>query len=94
MADIVDDFLTRVARAIPAANDALPQLEAELRQHWGGQESYVRKHRQGQRPDVARARQRVQAIAHGLQQGQPLADILRSAAIPPQTGYRLLKRKA
>ena len=97
MADIVDDFLQRLAAHVPAdvASQVAPKLEAEIRQHWGGTDRhYIRKHAKGAIPAHLRAQQRTQALATGLQQGQPLADLFQQAGIPRRTGFRLLQRKA
>ncbi len=82
-ADLIDDFLTRLAQHVPQAQQALPKLEAELRHHWGGTErTYIRK-----RPAPA---QRAQALGQALSQGLPLAEAFRVAGTPRRTGYRLL----
>ena len=83
MADIVDDFLTRLktlAPEIPA--EVTGPLEASMRQQWGGTEPYV-----GKRP----SRLHSMAIGQALQQRQPLDQAFRSAGIRRANGYRILK---
>lgn len=87
MADIVDDFLTRLQTLAPdAAAQVGPRLEAELRQHWGGTDrNYIRK---GQS-----AQQRAAAVAVGLQQGLPLNSVFQQAGVSRSAGYRLMARR-
>lgn len=97
MADIVDDFLTRLHALAPdTAAQLAPQLEAELRQHWGGTERhYIRKGAQAHpRLSAAGAQQRASLLAQGLQQGLPLSSVFAQAGVSRSAGYRLLKRKA
>jgi hypothetical protein len=84
-ADLIDDFLTRLSQHIPQATSQLPQLEAELRQHWGGTErTYIRK-----RPS---ADQRAAKLGHVLQQGLPMAEAWAVTGIPRRSASRLLNR--
>lgn len=86
MADIVDDFLQRVAQHIPnTPPEALARLESGIRQTWGGTEPYVGKR-------VSRET-RVSLVAHGLRQAKPLREVFAAAGVPRATGYRLLRRK-
>lgn len=94
MADIVDDFLTRLQAIAPdAAAQHGPQLEAQLRQHWGGTERhYIRKG--CTRFTAAGAQQRAANLGAGLQQGLSLGQAFAQAGVSRSAGYRLLKRKA
>ncbi|MFN4114959.1 MAG: hypothetical protein ACK4F7_00475 [Inhella sp.] len=82
--DVIDDFLQRLAAHLPAAQPLAPQLEAELRQHWGGTEPYIR-----HRPAAAR---RTQALGQALQQGQPLQQAFVTAGLPRRSGFRHLAK--
>ena len=85
MADIVDDFLTRLktlAPEIPA--EVTGPLEASMRQQWGGTEPYV-----GKRP----SRLHSLAIGNALQQRQPIDQAFVMAGVSRRHGYRLLNRK-
>lgn len=86
-ADLIDDFLIRLQAHHPAAAAAIAsQLEAELRQHWGGTERhYIRK-----RPA---AEQRTQRIALGLQEGLAPAESFVLAGVSRATGFRHMKKK-
>jgi hypothetical protein len=80
-ADLIDDFLTRLTQHIPQAAQAIPKLEAELRQHWGGTErTYIRK----RMADSKRTAQ----VAKMLQQGMPLTEGFAAAGVSRATGYR------
>jgi hypothetical protein len=86
MADIVDDFLTRLQQHIPAvAPEVRYQLEASIRQTWGGTEPYV-----GKRISLTT---RTTLVAHGLRQARPLSEVFAQAGIPRRTGYRILGSK-
>ena len=86
MADIVDDFLTRLQQHIPdAAPDVRFQIEAGIRQDLGGSKSYVR-----QAPSLA---SRTFMVAHGLRRAKPLADVFKAAGVSRRTGYRILGSK-
>lgn len=96
MADIVDDFLTRLQALAPdTAAQLAPRLEAELRQHWGGTDRhYIRKGTQGHpRLSAAGAQQRAAAVATGLQQGLPLSSVFSQAGVSRSAGYRMLSRR-
>jgi len=94
MADIVDDFLTRLSTLAPeVAGQVGPTLEAQIRSQWGGTDrGYIRKNAADRTP-AARAGQRTAALAAGLQQGQSLGDLFAQAGVPLRTGFRLLSRK-
>ena len=86
MADIVDDFLTRLVQHLPDAPfEVRHQIESSLRQAWGGTEPYVGKR-------ISRAT-RVSMVAHGLRQQKPLSDVFMQAGVGRAHGYELLKRK-
>lgn len=86
MADIVDDFLTRLQQHIPdTPPEVCFQLEATLRQSWGGTEPYVGKR-------ISRTT-RISMVAHGLRSARPLAEVFAQAGIPRRTGYRILRSK-
>ena len=86
MADIVDDFLHRLQQHIPGTPpDVRIQLEAGLRQAWGGTEPYVGKR-------ISRAT-RTFMVATGLRQARPLAEVFAQAGVPRRTGYRILGSK-
>lgn len=85
MADIVDDFLTRLktlAPEIPA--EVTGPLEASMRQQWGGTEPYV-----GKRP----ALQRSVKMGEGLRAQKSLGQVFAEAGIRRRQGYYLLGRK-
>lgn len=95
MADIVDDFLSRLAAHVPAdlAQQLTPKLEAEIRREWGGTDrGYIRKSPAAATPR-AKLSQRVSQVASGLQQGLSPSALFESAGIPRRTGYRILKLK-
>lgn len=86
MADIVDDFLTRLQQHIPDAPlEIRHQLETGLRQAWGGTEPYVGKR-------ISRST-RTGMVAHGLRQSRPLSEVFAQAGVPRRTGYRILSSK-
>jgi len=85
MADIVDDFLTRLHSLLPNLPPDVPlHLEGALRQAWGGTEPYV-----GKRPS------RVKSIKIGfsLRNRQPLSMTFAEMKVSRATGYRALRRK-
>lgn len=87
MTDIVDDFLQRLAAMAPELSPTVPvQLEAELRQHWGGTEPYIAK-----RAHVRRDAQ--QRLVQGLREARPLREILDATGVSRRTGYRMLSRR-
>lgn len=87
MADIVDDFLQRLAQHIPdTPPEVRANLETGLRQAWGGTEPYVGKR-------VSRAT-RLSLLAHGLRQSRPMGEVFAQAGVARATGYRLLRKKA
>jgi hypothetical protein len=86
MADIIDDFLTRLQQHVPnVAPETRLQLESGLRQSWGGTEPYV-----GKRLSPM---SRSWAVANGLRRSMPLKDIFKSAGVSRSTGYRILGSK-
>lgn len=86
MADIVDDFLTRLQQHIPNLPEHVPlQIERDMRASWGGNKPYVAK-------QVSRVT-RTQIIASGLRQGKPLRDCFAQAGVARRTGYRILNSK-
>jgi hypothetical protein len=86
MADIVDDFLTRLQQHVPSvAPETRLQLESSLRQSWGGTEPYVGKR--------LSSRSRTWAVANGLRRALPLREVFQSAGVGRSTGYNILKSK-
>ena len=86
MADIIDDFLTRLQQHVPSVPaDALPKLEQTLRQTWGGTEPYV-----GKRMNRVT---RTTLVAAGLRQQKSLKECLEFAGVSRRTGNRILSRK-
>lgn len=83
MADIVDDFLQRLAAHIPDAPlEVRVKIESSLRQAWGGTEPYVGKR-------LSRST-RTTLVAHGLQRQRPLGEVFATAGVSRRTGYRIL----
>lgn len=86
MADIVDDFLTRMQQHIPNAPlEVRVTLERDLRTTWGGSKPYVAK----QLNRITRTT----LLAHGLRQQRPLSEVFAQAGVGRRTGYRLLASK-
>ena len=86
MADIVDDFLTRLAQHVPNAPIELrATLERDLRTAWGGSKPYVAKQ--------LNRTTRTTLLAHGLRQKRPLAEVFAHAGVSQATGYRFMARK-
>lgn len=86
MADIVDDFLQRLAQHIPDAPlDVRVKIESSIRQTWGGTEPYVGK-------KLSRIT-RTTLVSHGLRQSRPLGEVFLQAGVPRRTGYRILGSK-
>lgn len=86
MADIVDDFLTRLVQHVPGVpHEARVQLESGLRQAWGGTEPYVGKR-------MSRIT-RTTLVAQGLRQARPLGEVFATAGVARRTGYRILAGK-
>lgn len=87
--DIVDDFLTRLAKHVPDLPiETRLKLEQETRKHWGGNRAEVAKGIGG----LSRTTRRW-VVAHGLSQAQPMGDIFRMANVSRRTGYRILGSK-
>lgn len=86
MADIVDDFLSRLQQLVPnLPPDAPVQLEKTLRQQWGGTEPYVGKR-------LSRVT-RTTIVASGLRQSKTLKEVFAQAGVARRTGYRILGSK-
>lgn len=86
MADIVDDFLTRLVQHVPGVPpEARVQLETGLRQTWGGTEPYVGKR-------MSRIT-RTTLVAQGLRQARPLGEVFAAAGVSRRSGYRILAGK-
>lgn len=87
--DIVDDFLTRLAKHVPDLPiETRLKLEQETRQHWGGNRAEVAKGIGGLSKTTRRW-----VVATGLQQAQPLQSIFQQARTSRRTGYRILAGK-
>lgn len=95
VADIVDDFLTRLSQHAPELPaDVATRIEADIRSQWGGTDrGYIRKLPAAHTP-AARMARRTQALAQGLAAGHDLASVFQAAGVPRCTGYRLMRRKA
>ncbi len=86
MADIVDDFLTRLAQHVPNAPIELrATIERDLRSTWGGSKPYVAKQ--------LNRTTRTTLLANGLRQQRPLSEVFAKAGVSRTTGYRLLGSK-
>jgi hypothetical protein len=86
MADIVDDFLTRLQQHVPDLPAHIPlELERNIRAEWGGNKPYVGK-------QVSRVT-RASLVAAGLRQGKPLRECFAQAGVARRTGYRILGSK-
>ena len=86
MADIVDDFLTRLAQHVPNAPIELrATIERDLRTAWGGSKPYVAKQ--------LNRTTRTTLLAHGLRQQRPMSEVFAQAGVSRTTGYRLLGSK-
>lgn len=86
MADIVDDFLARLAQHVPdLPADLHVELERTLRSEWGGRKPYVAK-------QTSRL-MRVSLVAQGLRAGRPLREVFAQAGVARRTGYRILSSK-
>lgn len=86
MADIVDDFLSRLQQLVPnLPPDAPVQLEKTLRQQWGGTEPYVGKR-------LSRVT-RTTLVAAGLRQRVDIKEAFRRAGVSRTTGYEIISRK-
>ena len=83
MADIVDDFLTRLAQHVPNAPIELrATIERDLRTAWGGSKPYVAK-------QLNRST-RTTLLANGLRQQRPLSEVFAQSGVSRTTFYRLL----
>lgn len=87
MADIVDDFLGRLAALVPTVDPlAATRLEQDLRQAWGGGETYV-----GKRLSTS-TRQRI--LESGLRHQRQLGTIIGAPGLSRSTVYRALRKKS
>lgn len=86
MADIVDDFLTRLQQHVPNAPlEVRATLERDLRTAWGGSKPYVAKQ--------LNRTTRMSILANGLQQKRPLQEIFAQAGVCRRAGFYLLSSK-
>ena len=90
MADIVDDFLTRLQRHVPDLPiEKKLTLEREIRFELGGTRA----------GDIAKGIgglgkiSRMSLVANGLRQQKPLKEIFATAGVSRRTGFRLLAQK-
>jgi hypothetical protein len=85
VADIVDDFMSRLVAVSPNLNESLvAMLEAEMRRQWGGHEVYVAK-RPGQWRQVV--------IGQALATGHTVAEAVAAAGVSQRHGYRVLAQR-
>lgn len=90
MADIVDDFLTRLVRHAPDLPiDTRLNLERDIRSHHGGTRA----------GDIAKGvdglskSTRTFIVGLGLRHQKPMREIFASASVSRATGYRILQNK-
>ena len=90
MADIVDDFLTRLVRHAPDLPiDTRLRLERDIRSHHGGTRA----------GDIAKGvdglskSTRTFVVSMGLRHQTPLREIFAMAGVSRSTGYRILRSK-
>ena len=90
MADIVDDFLTRLAQHVPDLPlDARINLERDIRTHHGGTRA----------GDIAKGvdglskSPRTFIVSMGLRHQKPMREIFASAGVSRSTGYRILRSR-
>lgn len=90
MADIVDDFLTRLVRHVPDLPvDTRLKLERDIRHHHGGTRA----------GDIAKGidglskSTRTFVVSMGLRHKQPMREIFAQASVSRSTGYRILRGK-
>lgn len=87
--DIVDDFLTRLAKHVPDLPiETRLKLEQETRKHWGGNRAEVAKGIGG----LSRTTRRW-VIEHSLRRGDPLSEIFKNSNLHRATIFRTLSRK-
>lgn len=91
MADIVDDFLTRLVAHVPDLPlEKRLDIEREIRTHHGGTRA----------GDIAKGvgglskNTRTFVIGLGLRQASPLSEVFARAGVSRATGYRVLRRRA
>ena len=84
--DIVDDFLTRLQQLAPdAAARFGPQLEAGLRQDWGGiDRHYIRK-------GIGTSR-KTERLALALREGKPMQQAIAEAFVKRSRGFEMLAK--
>ena len=86
MADIVDDFLTRLQQHVPDLQPTIRhQIESGIRQEWGGAYPYVAK--------KASRMTRKNLVAAGLKSANSLKECFAQANVSQATGYRILNSK-
>lgn len=90
MADIVDDFLTRLVQHAPDLPiDTRLSLERDIRHHHGGTRA----------GDIAKGvdglsrSTRTFIVSLGLRHQQPMREIFARAGVSRSTGYRILRSK-
>lgn len=90
MADIVDDFLTRLVQHAPDLPiDTRLSLERDIRRHHGGTRA----------GDIAKGidglskSTRTFIVGLGLRHKQPMREIFARAGVSSRTGYRMLRSK-
>ena len=90
MADIVDDFLTRLVRHAPDLPlDTRISLERDIRHHHGGTRA----------GDIAKGvdglsrTTRTFIVSMGLRHQKPMREIFAAASVSRSTGYRILRGK-
>lgn len=90
MADIVDDFLTRLVRHVPDLPiETRLRLERDIRSHHGGTRA----------GDVAKGvdglsrSTRTLIVSLGLRHQKPLREVFAQAGVSRATGYRILQSK-
>jgi len=90
MADIVDDFLTRLVQHAPDLPiDTRLNLERDMRHHHGGtRPEYVAKGIDG-----LSKRTRTFIVSLGLRHQKPMREIFAQASVSRSTGYRILRGK-
>lgn len=86
MADIVDDFMSRLLAISPGLAEGIaPMLEAELRRQWGGDTVYVAK-----RP----SQWRTLVIGQALASGSSVDQAISQAGVRRSRGYQILAQPA
>ena len=84
--DIIDDFLHRLAQAVPELPAGVPQdLERSMREAWGGEKPYVHI-KPGRAARAAR-------LAESMLQRKPLQQCFTEAGLSRRDGFRILASK-